>query len=74
MKTLTVINREKKEVKIIINETTGKVHGSDYKKLNDDNFEVYQEGNGFVDYNVGSNIIRKTLPTWLERGKANLSV
>lgn len=74
MKNLTVTTKENKEIKIRINETTGKVHGSDYKKLNDDNFEVYQEGDGFVDFTVGNNIIRKTFPTWLESGKANLAM
>lgn len=63
-----------KKLKIRINATTGEVHHSDYKKLNDENFPVYQEGNGYVDYKVGNNIIRKTFPTWLESGKANIAL
>jgi hypothetical protein len=74
MKTLIVTTKEKKEVKIRINETTGEIHRSDYNKLNDDNFEVYQDGNGFVDYNVGNRIIRKYYPTWLESGHANIAI
>ena len=66
--------KNNKKVKIRINKTTGKVYDSDYHKLNDANFEVYQEGNGFVDYKVNDNIIRKTYPTWLESGKANLAM
>lgn len=72
MKTLTVKTKENKEVKIRFNENTNKVHGNDYKKLNDYNFEEEMNGNGFTDYKVGNYIIRKTYPTWLEKGKCNV--
>lgn len=69
MTTLTVTTKENKEVKIRFNENTNKVHRSDFKKLNDDNFEEEMNGDGFTDYKVGNYIIRKTYPTWLTEGK-----
>lgn len=72
METLNVTAKDKKIIKIRLYENN-KVHGSDYKKLNDDNFEVFQKGNGFVDYKIDNLIFRKTFPTWIEKGNVYLT-
>lgn len=74
MKTITTTTKENKEIKVRFNENDYSIHKSDYSKLNDDNFDIFQEGNGFTDFTVGQRIIRKYYPTWLESGHANIAI
>lgn len=74
MKIITAKNKNGSDVKIRFNEGNFKVHQSDYNKLNDDNFEVFQEGSGFTDFKVEKRIIRKKFSTWLENEKCNVEI